>query len=691
MKRIFTLLLCLTALVSTASAQDVLWLDYCSGQYNTTQRAIAEVGEIEVAIHFNHDQLAELAGNEISQLAMAFPTTHPSAMKMWIRADRDGENLREIDVTKIVSKWNTYAIESPLPLTGAEQDLWVGATFEQKYVSNKYISMAGNTNAEGCYYRVSGGEWKNKANEDVGSLCIRMGVSGDNIPKHDMSLSRVSADELNYGLGEVVPFTARITNHGVDNVVNPIVRCSINGEVVADVTVTASIVSSEYADVTIKVPTETVAAPGIATFSFEALWADGQPDTHPENNTAAINVGLVKPLHDLALEGVRAASAIVKLGSNITINGTIRNNNYASAQNPQIIYTINGGEPTKKSVSCTLKKGESKDFSFTIATRSYTEDCDLDLDFELVWRDGSVDDYAADNKAQLKVRLTTAAPNRRMVVEEGTGTWCGWCVRGIVGMHDMAAKYPEQFIGIAVHANDEMQNSVYVTWLTNRGVTGYPCCFINREPNQRDPSFSTMESYLKGMTQYSELDVVSKAELSKESFDMHALVTPLVDLPSSDYSVVFAMTEDHITGMQSNYYAGGGSGVMGGYEKLGSSVKVDFMDVAIGMWPASSTASGPEFDLPASMQGGQVYTVDYSLNPKSVSYRNLDNCNVIALIIDNTTGEIANAAKFSQALVGINSVLAPTSDDAPAYNLAGQRIGAQHTGIAIEGGKKVLR
>lgn len=693
MKRIFTLLLCLTALLGSAYAQDVLWLDYCSGQYNTTARAIAEEGDMEVAIHLTREQLEQLGGNEVSQLSMAFPATHPTTMTMWIRADRDGENLREVEVSKITSKWNTFTLENPLPLNGEEQELWVGASFNQKYSSSKYLSMAGTTSEEACFYRnvSNGSAWRSLASQDWGSLCIRAGVTGPNIPKHDMSISRISADELTYGIGDIITFKARIANHGVDDIVNPIVRCSINNEVVADVTVTTNVVSGEYADVIIKVPTESVASPGIATFSFEALWADGQPDTHPENNTVAMNLGLVKALHDLALENVRAASAIVKLGSNITVTGTIRNNNYATAQNPQIAYSLNGGEVTKKGISCTLKNGETKDFSFTIATRSFTESTDVTVDLELLWRDGSDDDYAADNKAQFKVRLTDAAPNRRMVIEEGTGTWCGWCVRGIVGMHDMAAKYPEQFIGIAVHANDEMQNSSYVAWLTRMGVTGYPCCFINREPNQRDPNFSAMENYLKAMPQYSELDVVCQAELSSTTFDMHALVTPVVDLDNANYNVVFVVTEDKITGMQSNYYSGGGAGVMGGYEKLGSNVKVDFMDVARGIWPAHGEGNDPDYALPTTMVGGQTYTIDLKLNANQVTHQKLDNCNVIAIIVDNETGQIVNAAKFSQALVGINSVLAPTADDAPAYNLAGQRISRQQQGISIEGGKKVLR
>lgn len=74
-----------------------------------------------------------------------------------------------------------------------------------------------------------------------------------------------------------------------------------------------------------------------------------------------------------------------------------------------------------------------------------------------------------------------------------------------------------------------------------------------------------------------------------------------------------------------------------------------------------------------------------------VTHQNIDNLNVIAILIDKNTGLVANAGKFDQTLVGIHSVLADSVDDAPVYNLAGQRISGNHSGVAIEGGKKVVR
>lgn len=692
MRRILSFLLGFLAYTAISQAQAILWRDYCDGQYTTMQRAVAEVGEVEVAIYFTHDQLAELAGNEVSQLQMAFPTTHPSAMTMWLRSDRNGENLRQVEVSKIASKWNTYELDSPLPLTGEEEGLWVGASWTQKYATNKYLSMAGTTHENGSFYRVDGGEWMSKASEDVGSLCIRMGVTGDNIPQHDLSISRVSASELTYGIGSVIPFSARITNHGADDAVSPIVRCTINGEAVTDLTLTQTIAANTHADVTLKVPTASVTKPGTATFGFEVLWADGQPDTKPANNTDAINVGLVTAKHDLALENVSTNARLYGLGSNITLTGTIRNNNYISVQNPKIAYSFNGGEVTKKSVSCKLSQGQTKDFSISIPTKTaITADGPVTIDLELVWPDDSEDDYAADNKAQLEVAFTSADPNRRMVVEEGTGTWCGWCVRGIVGMHDMAAKYPNQFIGIAVHSGDEMQHTAYASYLSQMGINGYPGSIINRHQGAVDPNFGNLETALKAMPSYAEIGVEVEAEFTISSADLKATLKPLVDIDNADYRVLFVITEDEVSAMQSNYYAGGGSGTMGGYEKLGSSVKVNLNDVARGIWPNVNGNGAPDFCLPSEMKAGHSYEISHHVDTEEFSYRNLTNCSGIALLIDGKTGEIVNAAKYNSLLAGIDTVLAPEAPATPAYNLAGQRISGQHHGVAIEGGRKTMR
>lgn len=690
MKKIFSLLLFLLCANITVLAQTVMWMDYCNGQYESTAYALDEIGDVEVAIYIPGDQLSSLAGNEVSKLAMAFPTTHPTTMKMWLRAERDGENLREIDVTRIVSKWNEYPLDEPYVITGQEAGLWVGASFTQNFVTSKYMSMAGTTSLHGSYYHVVGQEWKDKTSAQKGSFCIRMGVTGDNLPLHDMSISRLGVTELTQPLGSDVPVQARITNHAADDVVNPIIRCSINGEPVADVTVTATIPYGSYQDVTVKVPTSSVASPGIVSIQLEALWADGEADRHPENNIDGISVGLVQALHDIALENVATSARVYKVGSPITVTGTIRNKHLVVAQNPQIAYSLNGAAPVKKAISCKLNNGESFDFSFNIATTSIKEEGIVNIDLELLWRDGSVDDVIDDNKAALVVKMTKQDPNRRMVVEEGTGTWCGWCVRGIVGMREMVAKYPDRFIGIAVHSGDEFQAATYINYLTQtRGIAGFPGCIINRDGKVYDPNLNAMNTYMSSMPQYADAEVTVRGMLDGNDIDAEAIITPSVDMDNANYRVVFVVTEDELTAVQSNYYAGGGSGVMGGFEKLSDKVAVPLADVARGIWPNTDGEGVSSVILPTSMTEGTEYSITYRIS--SVTFKKSDNLHLVALLLNGRTGEIVNAGKYSFATEGINTVIAPSADVPARYDLSGRSVKRGAAGISIENYRKVLR
>ena len=67
-------------------------------------------------------------------------------------------------------------------------------------------------------------------------------------------------------------------------------------------------------------------------------------------------------------------------------------------------------------------------------------------------------------------------PVHRPLIEEYTGTWCGWCIRGFVGMELMRETFGDDFIGIAYHNGDAMQ----ITTNYPNNVTGFPSAFLER-------------------------------------------------------------------------------------------------------------------------------------------------------------------------------------------------------------------
>lgn len=80
--------------------------------------------------------------------------------------------------------------------------------------------------------------------------------------------------------------------------------------------------------------------------------------------------------------------------------------------------------------------------------------------------------------------LAFAAPKKRVLVEEGTGAWCGFCPRGATTLANMIAKYPDQVVGVAWHngggTNDKMTMTNEPDY-SGAFINGYPNGTINRK------------------------------------------------------------------------------------------------------------------------------------------------------------------------------------------------------------------
>jgi hypothetical protein len=107
---------------------------------------------------------------------------------------------------------------------------------------------------------------------------------------------------------------------------------------------------------------------------------------------------------------------------------------------------------------------------------------------------------------------------------------------------------------------------------------------------------------------------------------------------------------------QANYYSGGASGVMGGYEaKPNPVLAVDMVYPHVGR-ALLGGFSGQAGSVPTTIADGQVasYTFNYTVPGTSV----LANMHVTFLLIDQATGAVVNAKEFalSSACLGLNTV-----------------------------------
>lgn len=339
---------------------------------------------------------------------------------------------------------------------------------------------------------------------------------------------------------------------------------------------------------------------------------------------------------------------------------------------------------------CNLQtRGDKADYSFELPGLALGRHT---YGVELAHVNGAAVAEPYRSESTITARLLFA---RRNVVEECTGTWCGWCVRGIVGMETMREKYPDRFIGIAVHGGDDFQASTYAS-LLNRAA-GYPDAFFNRA-EEFDPSAANIEAKILNSPEMCQEEVkIVEARFTDDTHKTLAIKTVcrFSEVHTQvDYRLAFVILEDNLPAVQSNYYAGGGSGAMGGFERQGQHVQVNLMDVARDI----KSYAGIVNSVPAELLPGEEYeyTYEYDL-PATI--KNMDNVSVVALLQDKNGTKIMNADKCvtlsdTEITDGIEAVRNDQCATPSAiYDLQGQPARQLQSGVIYvgEAGKRIIR
>ena len=250
---------------------------------------------------------------------------------------------------------------------------------------------------------------------------------------------------------------------------------------------------------------------------------------------------------------------------------------------------------------------------------------------------GGNDANANDNTLTQAVDPIVPAAGKIVVGEEGTGTWCQWCPRGAVFMDLFANQYEGFWAGIAVHNGDPMVVADYDAGISAL-MSGYPGALVDRlgnvDPSQMSSDFFTrLQTAPKGvLTNGATWDPTTRVLNISVS-------TEMLQATTGAYKVACVLTEDDVTGSgngynQSNSYAGGNNGTMGGYESLPNPVPAAQMvydHVARAIAPsftgqtgviAATTAVGDTytanfiFTLPTTWDETQMHIVGMLINPQ---------------------------------------------------------------------------
>ena len=269
---------------------------------------------------------------------------------------------------------------------------------------------------------------------------------------------------------------------------------------------------------------------------------------------------------------------------------------------------------------------------------------------------GGPDDDASNNNGQALHNTLSQATNKAVVIEEGTGTWCGWCPRGAVAMDYMVSTYPNDFIGIAVHNGDPMTVTAYDN---GADISGFPGCNVDRVLLDASVSQSAFQQYYNDRVNLGvPANIGATVSGTGSSVTIDASATFYTPVSSANFRLGVVIVENGVTGTtsgyaQANYYSGGTT-AMGGYESLPDPVPAAQMVYDHVGRALLGGYSGQAGSVPATITDGTVANYSFNYTVPSTSTR--ANMKAVVMLLDLTTGEIVNATEVSIAEAGIDNI-----------------------------------
>lgn len=322
------------------------------------------------------------------------------------------------------------------------------------------------------------------------------------------------------------------------------------------------------------------------------------------------------------------------LGINIT--------NYAANTIDEFVIDVNiGDQPTQ---TITVSDAEVAQYmetkNFVVPAENTTSALNIPVSVKLVSVNGVDQDNNGYTLSDNGIFSSfSGGYTRNIVVEEGTGTWCGWCPRGIVGMEKMVTKYPDgTYIPIAVHRGDIMQVETYPPL-----VGGFPGAVVNRDPaiGEIDPEYPNLEAayeaIVNGRKSFANLDLTVFTTDTEKELRFVSNTTFNIDAAGEEFALAYVVTENNVGPYDQNNYYAGTKLECEGWEKKAAKVEIYFNDVARGI----CDMYGLDNSVPADVKADQSFSHEYTA--KFGNINDINNCRFVVMLINRITGVIENA------------------------------------------------
>ena len=343
------------------------------------------------------------------------------------------------------------------------------------------------------------------------------------------------------------------------------------------------------------------------------------------------------------------------------------------------------------------------------------------------------------SSAEYSIIALEKSADRVSVVEEQTGTWCGWCPRGHVALDLLNKQLGDKVVTLAGHfANGESQvdpmnilgdnitsqaeafadyGGVAMILSSMLGGDGLPGAMFDRVV-AADPYVGANTTKGKnGTYEYGATDLVNllkEGNPSEADFSMTASWADdkntdiKVDLTTTfnynrfgsfPYGVAFVLSENGMTGKgatwkQLNYYSklAGVNGAsdfnnpdMAAWFKAGSYVSTTYDNVVVQAWNPLGDAAIVDKSK-TDIDKGEVIPFSTTLKVNSDLIQNYNNLTLSALLVNLNSLAVVNAAKvvLGNCAAGIEDVNSEANNNVVSrYNVNGMRINGAQKGLNI--------
>ncbi|MDE6741987.1 MAG: hypothetical protein K2J58_06620 [Muribaculaceae bacterium] len=310
------------------------------------------------------------------------------------------------------------------------------------------------------------------------------------------------------------------------------------------------------------------------------------------------------------------------------------------------------------------------------------------------------------SSAVAQVRAMENPPVHRTLMEEYTGTWCGYCPLGFAAMEYIRENYPE-FVVASYHSGmDSVDDPMEVTQDFPVMVSGFPSASLNRNftcspydgtgtySNLPLPIIGDIEELNAAPTAWN-VDVSHEWE-SADVLTAKAEVSNVVGYGDGNYKIAYLLIADSLTGntarwYQTNYFYTDTPKYIeelnafcraGEYGK--SKVRLTYNDVVV----SDDGIHGVVGSIPTALEANETveHTMRFDLTeiPSTMTV-DPNKLRVIAAVID-PRGNVLNCAKDEvNDHVSTGVIRADIDENAPVeyFNLNGMKISQPTEGVFI--------